>query len=593
MKEYNPKIHRNSNNNPSPGSPEIYSESTVDTNISKSTVVTHISKSDKAKTDQIEHILSKIRNNQNKKRKNKKRSFEQIDEDIHKLEEFKASLPRINLYGGSQIPNKKRRKHKKRNNNNNKNKNKNNNSDKNLDSKPIRVALDELTTGDEFMSFEENVWFVQESLIPSPSGNNITQFFGIYNKEKNGDIGFDDDDKNGGQEEDEINIEDNASIGLMRFTAKENYGFSQRYKLKKWYKITGGQLQIYNGKRTINMTSVTKIEPLRKQLPAPDMTELLCNKNIQTSLKEIVGAHDQRIEMMSIVAWVRKFEKTSNWLAIELVDASKRRIRARDWNAKTIPDVKPGTKVLLTNIKRTHVFSKIEITINGPYFFYEAQQHKFQPLEDLEKCDEDLSSIDYEEEYDNAKPVTMQQCKYGTEVGGNYGDKAFYKMENVRIKSVSTFFSIRDEDKNKMTEGWRRNTVIDGKSGRERKLRETDDVEYWINLQMECMQSRITLYMTGFKELGEAIFNTTARKLFATYSIAQITESMNQTIGGDATFNLLMTYYEPAKRNKRSKKKGYWTIQRLLPPRIDSDYEYHSESNEDNEDDEDILDLSQ
>ena len=567
-------------------SPEICSEddnvltqSTVDTNISKSTVVTHISNSDKTKIDKIGHLLSKIRNV-------KKRSFDQMDENV------KAPLPRINLYGGSQIPNKRRRKHKKRNKNNNKNKNKNNNSDKNLDSKPIRVALDQLTTADEFMSFQENVWLVEELSIPSPSGNDTIVFFGIYNKENNGNIGFDDDDKNGGQEEDnEINIEDNASIGLMRFAAKENYGFSQRYKLKNWYRITGGQLQIYNGKRNINMTSMTKIEPLRKQLAAPDMTELLCNKNIQTSLKEIAGAHDQRIEMMSIVAWVRKFEKTSNWLAMELVDVCKRRIVARDWNAKTIPNVKSGTKILLTNIKRTHVFSKIVITIQGPYFFYEGEEHRFQ--EDLDECDENLSSINYEEEYDNAKLLTMQQCKYGAEVGGNYGDKAFYKLENVKIKSVSTFFNIRDKDKNKMAEGWRRNTVIDGKSGRERKLRETDDVTYSINLQLECMQTRIILYMTGFKELGEMIFNTTARKLFASYSIAQITESMNQTIGSDATFNLLITYYEPGKRNKRSKKKGYWTIQKLLPPRIDSDYEYHSESNQDNDDDGDIIDLSQ
>ena len=85
------------------------------------------------------------------------------------------------------------------------------------------------------------------------------------------------------------------------------------------------------------------------------------------------------------------------------------------------------------------------------------------------------------------------------------------------------------------------------------------------------MKSNLVTYMTGFEEFGESIFNkNTARQTFKRYSITEITDAMNNIIGQNQRFNILMTFY----CGKNSK--NYWTLKKIYPE-TESDDEFGDE----------------
>ena len=546
---------------------------------------------DKEKKKEIENKNKNTKNKKNKN-KNRKRSLRDMDKEINQLKEFENSLPTLDLFSefnssSSSDKKKKRRKTKhKKNNNHNKN-NKNN-------IKPTRknrIPLDALTTSDKFGSFNEEIWLIEEQLIPSKRNGNQTVLWGIYKREKNVvnrimHEPYDDSEDKEDEDDSDIEIDgvdkidgEEGSIGLIRLSAKSQYGLGEKYDKKKWYRIRGGQMQIYQGKKNIMLTSASKIERLGKQLPPPPLEELLKHKNIITSVKLIEGVHDKRIEAMWIVAWVRGFQQNQNFILMHLVDGHSRRISARIWNQQKIPDVKIGAKILLTSIKRIPYFTKFHISLQGPLISFESKEHKFSNIDDIDEYQEDLSTINYTEEYHNAIPITIKQIKCD---GLNYGDSAFYKCYNISIRYVHSFFKVRDKNDIELAEGWRKNTVIDGKSGKERKVKNSDKITYFINVQIVCNESNITTYLTGFETLGKSIFGGNAKEIYKKWSISDINAAMKSKIAKQK-FNLLLSH---SKSKKANSNKAYWTIQKLIPPQFDSDYEYYSESEFEEEDDE-------
>ena len=490
------------------------------------------------------------------KNKNRKRSLADMDEQMTQLEEFKNHLPDINLFSEFDSSSSSNRKKKRRKTKHNKNNNA-------ISTRSNRIPIDVLETTDNFDSFDEKIWLIEEKLIPGKKkGEQFQVLWGIYKKEKNivNRIMYEDDD--------DVEDKEEGSIALLRFSARGSYGFVEKYDKNKWYRIRGGSMQIFQGKKNISLSSASKIDCLRKQPPAPPFDELLKNEHIIYSVEMIKSAHDKHIEMMSMVAWVRGFEQNANFLMVHLVDGHRRRISARHWNQKKIPDVPIGCKVLISKIKRMQHFRKIQISVQGPLFWFKAKKHKFGNIHNIHQYVEDVSTIKYKEEYYHAKTVTMKAIKSAMmNDSGVFAENAFYKCYNVCIRSVCSFFKITDKKGVELSEGWEKNTVIDGTTVKERKVKNSDTITYFINIQCQCRNTNIMTYMSGFTTLGKSLFREDAKEIYQKRSIMDITEVVNKKICGQ-TFTLLLSY----KTSKTiSKKRAYWTIQKLIPPQFDRD----------------------
>ena len=109
-------------------------------------------------------------------------------------------------------------------------------------------------------------------------------------------------------------------------------------------------------------------------------------------------------------------------------------------------------------------------------------------------------------------------------------------------------------------------------------------------MQVVCNETNISTYLTGFETFGKSIFKENAKEIYRKWSISDINTAMKSKIANQ-TFNLLLSHYKSKKANS---KRAYWTIQKLIPPQFDSNYEYHSESeleeDDDHEEDDDMND---
>ena len=288
---------------------------------------------------------------------------------------------------------------------------------------------------------------LKEDLLPGKTSNS-TVFWGIYNKI------IPPDHIDG--------VDDVETVGLIKILAREGYGFSDQYKTGLWHLIEGGQLEIYQGTKVIKLTAATKMKETKKQGPPPNLESLLFSKYCETSFKEIIGIPDDRIPMLSACGWLLGFDMNANYLHIHLVDKYQRRISIRDWTATAVPDQKLGYKVIVSKFRKTPVFEKIELTAYGPIIYLDDEKHRFKNMEELQDVIEDLSTVDYDEEFEYAKSLTIQEVMKGV-VEGGYGSNSFYRLDNVVIKAVASFFKIRDKHKQIVTAGWDKGMVVDAK----------------------------------------------------------------------------------------------------------------------------------
>ena len=121
---------------------------------------------------------------------------------------------------------------------------------------------------------------------------------------------------------------------------------------------------------------------------------------------------------------------------------------------------------------------------------------------------------------------------------------------------------------------------MDAKTGHERKLDESDSIEYCIAMIMKHTLSDQQIMMTGLNSFGECIFNNkTAREMFEDHSIADITLAMNAVIEKGHHYNVLINFHSM----KNGNNKNYWRIQKLYPFEEDDDSSQYT-SQEENED---------
>ena len=178
--------------------------------------------------------------------------------------------------------------------------------------------------------------------------------------------------------------------------------------------------------------------------------------------------------MMSTCGWLIGFDINSNYLHIHLVDKYRRRISVRDWNTTVVPDHKLGCKVFLSGFKKTSVFEKTELTVYGPILYFNDEKYRHSNIDQLQQLQqyviEDLSTIDYDEEFEKAKNLTIHEVITAVTEGG-YGNNSFYRLDDVVIQNVTSFFRITNKYKERISAGWEKGTVIDAKTGNDRNLK--------------------------------------------------------------------------------------------------------------------------
>ena len=427
------------------------------------------------------------------------------------------------------------------------------------------ISLDELTTEDDFKAFRQRIFLIKEIFVSNTV--DFTVFFGVYNKFISA-YNYNICNKNN-------NIFE--TVGLIKMTARHECGFSNRYKTEKWYLVEGGKLEIYQGTKNIKLTADTKMNLLSKQAPKPIIDSLLYTQCCNDSFKEIIGTPNNRLPMMSICGWLSGYDMKANHLVIKLVDKHRRRIYVRDWTATEPPNEKLGCKVLITTFKKISVFDKTELASYGPILYFSDQKHLHPNINQLQEVREDLSSIDYEEEFENAKILHIQQVLKGI-IEGGYGQYSFYRLDDVTIKSISSFFKINDKNKQTISAGCNKGMVVDAKTGNERKLDESDTINYCLQITMKHIPSGVQINMIGFRSFAESIVNKkTARQMFIDHSIADIIVAMNGVIAQQRRFNILLSFYS-TKHNE-----NYWKIQKIYPFEDDDDSSEYT-SQEESED---------
>ena len=409
--------------------------------------------------------------------------------------------------------------------------------------KQKRIPFNSLTKQHDFGAFQENMFLVRQSETRSK----VRQFiFGLIEVEEKGDNDDDDDDDddddNKNNNNNNNNKKNNVKLKILKLSAAARVHLLDKYKMNQWYRVNGGKVNVYQGIKCIDITSVTNFT-LLKNLRPPNIELLLNNRNVVNNFDKLRFASDQVIPQYYFTAHVMEMIPRKKFVEIWCKDANSNKILIRDYHSSET-EIKLGTQLLASGLSKVPYFNKVYLACFGCIFYF-----KNKKCDDWITFNKDLSTLNLDEEMHTAKELTMQEIINAKENGG-LGLDAFYKIYNVEIKKVSKIFKLTDKDDNILTKVVFDNTmVLESNTGKERLLRDSDKIEYFINVKVVDPETLLSQYMSGFDECGTALFNNIpADILFHSYSSKDIDEVTREWHKKKFTLSLQFSY----------RKKAYW-----------------------------------
>ena len=288
------------------------------------------------------------------------------------------------------------------------------------------------------------------------------------------------------------------------------------HRINKWYRLFGGKLTVYKGVKQIQISKVSTITPVNKHGGAE--IDFKSKNNIIQDFTKLATLQPTLRSQVYIAGYVDEIGKeqirgSKRVTTLTIRDVNGIGVNVNLWDAQDrqfAETIKINNTIVLTGW--TLIDTPTIVINNAGVIFINKELPKQASVTKLIK---NISTIDWKHVAEHSPLITAEKAlTCALQNSAPTSRTGFFAIQNLKLYGIRNLFKFVDSNGGRLQE--RRGGRVMDENGVERDLDfNSDEIQYQIQASFQHVStSAITLFMNGFEQLGEDMFECTAKELF-------------------------------------------------------------------------------